>query len=205
MLLVFDDVTALGSDFVQACLPLLSAQRREKVFAYHFASDQNLSAAVYLLLRYALITQYRIGEAVVFAFGPQGKPLLRDYPRVHISLSHCRVAVACAVGDAALGVDVEEIAPVQADVAKRVLTPDEYRAVLASNDPARLFCEFWAKKESILKQAGRGIGDGLHALAANSAGTALFLGTPHYCCCAAGPVGKLCHIGRFQEVTAALS
>ncbi len=186
MLYIFDDMGALGGGFWLESLPRLSVQRREKALAYRFGQDKNLSAAAYLLLRYALKADYGIGEPVEFELCESGKPVILGYPGVHFNLSHCRAAVACAVASVPVGVDVQEIAPVERALAKRVLTEAEYRAFLASSDPDRTFCEYWTKKESWLKKNGLGIGASLAGLAAKDIEAAFFKSDKDYCCCAVG-------------------
>ncbi len=186
MLYIFDDMNALSGGFWYRSLPLLSGQRREKVLAYRFEQDKNLSAAAYLLLRHALKAEYGIGEPVEFEFGESGKPVLRGYPRVHFNLSHCRAAVACAVSGSPVGVDIQEIEPVERALAGRVLTEAENRSFLASTDPERTFCEYWTKKESWLKKSGLGIGASLTELASGDIETAFLKSDKDYCCCAVG-------------------
>ncbi len=186
MLYIFDDIGALDDGFALRSLPLLSAQRRAKVLAYRFDRDKNLSAAAYLLLRHALKADYGIEAPVEFELCEGGKPVLRGYPGVHFNLSHCRAAVACAVSDAPVGVDVQEIAPVERALARRVLTQAEYSAFLASPDPNRTFCEYWTKKESWLKRSGIGIDASLSELASGDIAAAFFTSDKDYCCCAVG-------------------
>jgi 4'-phosphopantetheinyl transferase len=188
MLTVFDNIKSLGGGFLKHALPLLSEQRREKVLAYRFEQDKILSTAVYLLLRRALLEAYGIDEAVEFAFLENGKPVLRDYPHIHFSLSHCREAVACALSESEAGVDVQHIEPVSDKVAGYVLTPEEYSAYKTAEDPPRRFCELWTIKESFLKKSGRGIGMDLSSLsAAGIEGVSVFSGEG-YCGCVAGAV-----------------
>jgi 4'-phosphopantetheinyl transferase len=81
-----------------------------------------------------------------------GKPRLAQACGVSFSVSHSgdRVAVAIAWG-AEVGVDVEEIGPVDHDVADRVLCPAERRPGGAG------FHLAWARKEALLKATGYGL------------------------------------------------
>lgn len=187
MLYVFDEIDALDDEFPQRCKPFLSAQRCEKAFAYRFPLDRKLSAAAYILLRLCLIENYGIDEPVVFSYGKNGKPFLRDYPNIHFNLSHCRSAVACVVSNNEIGVDVQEIVPVSDGLAKRVLTEREYAVFRAAENPLRQFCEYWTIKESWLKKTGLGIGTDLTALSAEDISEqTLFTSGKNYCCCVAG-------------------
>lgn len=187
MLYIFDEIEKLTDDFPERCIQHLSFERREKVFSYRFPLDKRLSAAVYLLLRMTLKENYGIDEPVIFSYGKNGKPFLRDYPQIHFNLSHCRSAAVCAVSSGEIGVDAQEIVPVSDDLARRVLTVKEYSAFKNAENPSLLFCEYWVIKESYLKRTGDGIVVDLAAVHVNSIDEkTLFTGGGDYCCCATG-------------------
>lgn len=187
MLYIFENIDSLSDDFSKRCIPYLSTQRIEKVFSYRFPLDRNLSATVYLLLRFALKVNYGIDEPVVFAFGKNGKPFLRDYPQIYFNLSHCNNAAACAVSSGEIGVDVQEVTPVSDDLAGRVLTTEEFGEFKAAENPSLQFCEYWVMKESWLKKTGQGICRDLNTLPSESLKEkTLVSGNENYCCCAAG-------------------
>lgn len=199
MLYVFDQIDQLDDTFPERCEPYLSRQRREKVFSYRFPLDRKLSAATYLLLRYALKERCGIDEAAEFSYNVYGKPFLCDYPRIHFNLSHCREAVACVLSDGDVGVDVQEITPVSDDLARRVLTAKEYTAFCASSDADQLFCDIWAVKESFLKKSGQGLNTDLTALSAEDIHDAKPFGAEgRYC-------GSVCGISiPFEHVRVAI-
>jgi phosphopantetheine--protein transferase-like protein len=90
-----------------------------------------------------------------------GKPrLLIESQTLHASLSHTRGAVAVAISRVAdIGVDVEAIAPIDEldQVAERVLTHREQRAVSASDHPIETFIQLWTRKEALAKAFGLGL------------------------------------------------
>ena len=190
-LYVFDEINGLDDAFISECTPYLSLERQEKAFSYTFPLDRNASIIAYLLLRLALMENYGINENVAFNYDKNGKPALRDYPHIHFNLSHCRTAAACALADREVGVDVEDIAPVPDEVARRVLTPKEYAKYSASiktkTNPEELFCRYWTIKESWLKKTGSGIGTDLSILEAEDIGEkTIFKKADNYCCCVTG-------------------
>jgi 4'-phosphopantetheinyl transferase len=180
-----------ADEFYKKCLPFLSQQRRDKVFAYRHAFDRSLSAAVYMLLCFGLAERFGITQPVDFAFTPNGKPYLSGRRGIHFSLSHCRAAVACAVSDHPVGVDAEAIAPVTDGMARLVLTENELRVFNESQGRDRVFCEYWVIKESYLKRKGIGLMGELSQLEAGSLNAALVYRGANYCCGASGPVGEL--------------
>ena len=99
-----------------------------------------------------------------------GAPYLPAHPDLHISLSHCRTAVAVAVNDRAVGIDIESRCKINPSLIGRVCTPDEQQAIDRSDDPEMAFLQLWTRKEAVLKCRGTGIkgfGSMVHALEAD--------------------------------------
>ncbi|MCL2031170.1 MAG: 4'-phosphopantetheinyl transferase superfamily protein [Oscillospiraceae bacterium] len=186
MLYIFDGTGAPDGGFAERWAPYLSDQRREKISAYRFAEDRDRAAAAYLLLRLALWERYGVDAPPGFAYGGNGKPVLRDPPHIRFNLSHCRLAAACAVSDAEVGVDAQEVRPVSDALARRVLTAAEYAEFRASPRPDERFCELWTVKECLLKRTGQGIGVDLSAFPAADAGDVTLYSFPGYRCCVSG-------------------
>ena len=78
----------------------------------------------------------------------------------HFSLSHSHSAVAVALSDTPVGVDIERLAPMKNrdGIAKKILTAseaEEYRQLALLPDCANEFLwEAWTKKESLYKTGG---------------------------------------------------
>jgi len=154
--LVDGDVDAL--DLVRA-LGEVSPERRAQALGYRFDRDRRLSVAAYLLLKRALRETFGITGNPRLSRGANGKPYLTDYPDVHMNLSHCPKAAACAVSDRPIGIDVEAVAPIDWDVARRVLSDAELADVRASDEPETAFTCLWTRKEALVKLTGDGIDD----------------------------------------------
>lgn len=87
-----------------------------------------------------------------------GAPYLPQHPEVHVSISHCRSAVAVAVSRSGpVGIDVECRRRIAADLAQRVCTADEQQQLAQAADADMLFLRFWTRKEAVLKCRGTGI------------------------------------------------
>lgn len=119
--------------------------------------DRRRCIAAYILLKEALAREYGITENPEFGYYDGGKPFLIGHPGIHFSLSHCRVAVACAVGDKPVGIDIETIRPYKPALARRVLSTAELHEVEESERPDVAFIRLWTMKESYLKMTGEGI------------------------------------------------
>lgn len=135
-------------------LSVVSQQRRDHSLRYRREHDRRLSLSAYLLLQKALRQEYGIFEPPLFSFTPQGKPLLRDHPDIHFSLSHCRQAAVCAVDSRPVGIDIESVDAYDPALVAVTMSGKEQEAIAQAPSPAVAFIRFWTMKESLLKFLG---------------------------------------------------
>lgn len=88
---------------------------------------------------------------------PEGKPYISALPHLHFNLSHCRDAVAVAVSDVPIGVDVESLGRYHESLARYVLSDSEFDQVQSSATPGVLFTRLWTQREAYAKCIGTGI------------------------------------------------
>jgi len=75
------------------------------------------------------------------------------------NISHSGLYVICAVNTLGkVGVDIEEIKPIDPDEFCRVLTTREIELVKTAQKKERLFYKIWTRKEALGKADGRGLG-----------------------------------------------
>lgn len=99
-----------------------------------------------------------VGDDLEVAHDEQGAPYLPARPGLHISLSHCRTAVAAALSaDRPVGIDIESRRRIGPGLAERICTPGEQHTIESSADPAMAFLQLWTRKEAVLKCRGTGI------------------------------------------------
>lgn len=141
----------------------LSAPERAKASRFH----QPRHALRYSRGRWALrhilsgltdqaASQLRLGE------GPQGKPNLPQHPGVFFNVSHCQQwALIATSSRAELGVDIEQIRPLQAldGLMLHTLTSAEqaHHEAHMSPDPSADLLRVWTRKEACLKAVGAGL------------------------------------------------
>lgn len=135
---------------------MLPQWRKEKTLRYKKMDDRKRCVLAFVLLQDALRKEYGITEVPEFVYNEFGKPLLPDLP-IHFSLSHCKNAVACAVSDYNVGIDVENIVTYNPDVARRVGTASELEALRCSSQIDLDFTALWTKKEAVAKFEGMGL------------------------------------------------
>lgn len=149
---------------VASCATLLPAPLVAGIARYKFFSDQKVRAIARLLLLEciletgqppALLHDYKLDH--------NNKPFI---PHWHcFNLSHSGQLVALAYGSQAIGIDVEEIKPVEIGLFQHYLHAAE-RDWIEDAQTAALhrFYSVWSAKEAILKADGVGILHDLQAL-----------------------------------------
>jgi 4'-phosphopantetheinyl transferase len=122
--------------------------------------------AAHGLLR-MLLGRYQDLEPADIFFGcsAKGKPYLcpeQNIPKIHFSLSHSgEMGMFGFCGDRAIGVDIEQIRPIDnmEAIAGRVFTEPESAALYRAEIPLKqaLFFRLWTMKEAWIKAAGEGL------------------------------------------------
>ncbi len=156
MVYIFDCLDQYTDSSYEAHLNSLPPWRKEKALQYKRLDDRKHSVLAFVLLRCALREEYGITEVTKFVYNEFGKPSLLG-SSIHFSLSHCKDAVACAVSNHNIGIDVESVVPYNSDVARRVCTAQELEMLAQSGNKNADFIKLWTIKEAISKFDGRGL------------------------------------------------
>lgn len=98
-------------------------------------------AAAYALLRCALEREFGLTELPEMEKAEGGKPFFSQYSHICFNLSHSHGAVACAVHDKPIGVDVERLRPAPARLAKGMADEAFFRR--------------WTGMEATIKRSGK--------------------------------------------------
>ena len=141
---------------VQAMLPLVSEQRREQALQYKHAFGQYACLKSYLMLQDLLREHYGIEGDLVFSYNEHGKPMLKEVSNIHFSISHCKEAIAVAVADRPVGIDVETLRMPSEALAERVMDEGEKLRFDISDTPEDFFTALWTAKEAVMKCRGTG-------------------------------------------------
>ena len=89
----------------------ISEQRRTQALRFSHELGRRQCVASYLLLMKALKEEYGIEEKPLFQYLEGGKPTIKDHPNIHFNISHCKAAVAVAIDNKPVGIDIETIRP----------------------------------------------------------------------------------------------
>ena len=156
MIYLYENLADYSDESYLKDLSALPTWRREKTLQFKKLDDRKRSVLAFLLLQHALREEYGITEVPEFVYNEFGKPSFSNLP-IRFSLSHCKDAVACAVSDHNIGIDVETIVPYNPDVARRVCTAAELEMLEQSENKDTDFIKLWTIKEAISKYEGTGL------------------------------------------------
>lgn len=162
------DTDTFSSQELQKAFAALTPSRKEHIQRLRQPEDQRRSLAAELLARQLLQERYGITGAQLHR-RENGRPYLEGCD-LFISLAHSAQKVACALSASPVGIDVEQIRPVDLKLCRHVCVEQELAYILAEyrqeqdrqcRDPEvlRRFFEVWTAKEAYFKKQGTGITD----------------------------------------------
>jgi 4'-phosphopantetheinyl transferase len=154
------DASSPEMQSLDALLPFLSHAKRQKINRFLHREDALRSLIGEWLIR--TLVRGRLGlreDEIIIETDAYGKPYLEAHRDFYFNIAHSGKWVVCAIAEYPVGVDVEEIKPIEEDVVRSVLTKEEYAEYLSRSGDERLgyFFEMWTLKESIIKAAGLGL------------------------------------------------
>ncbi|MES2713137.1 MAG: 4'-phosphopantetheinyl transferase superfamily protein [Pseudomonadota bacterium] len=150
----------------EAPVPMDCLTPEDTARAAHFVRAEDRAASLAARAGLRAILGECLGElpqALRFNQAPLGKPFLA-FPAasgVHFNLSHSQGLAALAVARFPIGVDIEAVRPVEADLAHAVFSPaelDEFGNLPLAQRREAFFLG-WTRKEAVVKA----LGSGLHA------------------------------------------
>ena len=103
--------------------------------------------------------------SLVYTYGENGKPFLRDYREVCFSLSHSGKYVIGAFSNQEVGIDVQKHRGMRSGMAERFFTEEDNALLkhLGAEHAIENFYRIWTVKESYMKLTGEGMRQGLDA------------------------------------------
>ncbi len=136
----------------------LCKDRQISLERYLEPKDAVLHCAGQALLRCAWSKTYALPFPAV-SRTEQGKPYFRTMTHAFCSISHSGGLVLCALGGIPVGIDTEEIVPVNEDLFG-ALHPEEagYIRSFPAHRREAAFYHVWTGKESLVKLDGSGLG-----------------------------------------------
>jgi 4'-phosphopantetheinyl transferase len=138
----------------------VSEERRAKVQSFIKPEDADRGLIGDILIRSIICSKLNMANKEIhFTVESYGKPCVAGLPSFHFNIAHSGHWIVCAVDCDPVGIDIEEIKPINLDVAKYFFSIQEYRWLMDQDEAARLsgFYELWTLKESFIKWLGKGL------------------------------------------------
>lgn len=158
MVFYCDGISSMTDEQFKLFFERMPKERQKKALRYIKKEDKQLCVAAFALLDYALkMNGYEIGEYELVE-GETGKPYLKNLP-FEFNISHTSNAVACAVSQTQVGVDVQKKVSEYESVMRRVYCENEIDLISNSKNAVDDFTRLWTLKESYVKCIGTGISD----------------------------------------------
>jgi len=146
---------------LSAHLEILDRQEQERRQRFHFAADSERYAVAHVNLRRILGAYLNLApEKICFRNNEFGKPGLPGEASLKFNLSHSKSIAVLAVDHAhPVGVDVEDVRPIEAEVADGHFSSIELSDLRGLQGGAWLagFYRCWTRKEAIIKAEGVGL------------------------------------------------
>ena len=158
---VFDDMSLCTDAEVERMLPLVAEPRRAYALGFKHTFGRFACLKSYLMLAELLHDEFGLDEFCMEKT-EHGKLFLTGHPDIHFSISHCQKAIAVAVSDNPVGIDVESFRHFSESLLDKTMNPDEKAAILSSSSQEEKFASLWTCKEAVFKMQGTGITDNLH-------------------------------------------
>ncbi len=146
-------------------LPFLPDWRRRQTLQFKHTLGQVLCAKAFLLLKEGLRKDYDYDGTITFDYIANGKPVLKERPDIHFSLSHCKKGVLCVIDDQPVGCDIESVERnVSQSLINYCCNDKEQAEIMNADYPEEEFIKLWTRKEAIIKLSGEGITSNLKDL-----------------------------------------
>ena len=144
---------------LKTALDILPQWRMEYVCKQKSLFDRINGAFAYLLLQKLTADVFGIATAAPFTYGEHGKPYFSDSD-IRFSISHCKNAVAAAVSEDEIGLDIADKRTINEKLASRICSDEELKLFYASEDKQLFLRRLWCEKESLAKLDGSGFAKG---------------------------------------------
>lgn len=144
----------------ESLLQLISPEKRERLLKLKHNEDRLRGLFADLLVRAMLQRHHGIpNRSIRFRTNSFGKPYLPDCP-IQFNVSHAGEWAVAATDSRSIGIDIEQIVPVDVhELSSSFFAPEEISDLVEQPEEERLeaFFSIWTGKESYVKAIGRGL------------------------------------------------
>ena len=168
----------LSQDVSTKLMQMISSEKRERINQFHCIEDAERSLLGDVLVRKLIKDKLGVANHLIkFSANEYGKPFLENAPHFHYNLSHSGKYIACAISDVPVGIDVEELKPINMRIAERFFSSGEVEYILSKpgKEQKEAFYSIWTMKEAYIKYKGKGLGIPLNSFNALDLNMGIFI------------------------------
>ena len=150
----------LSRDEYSSLEQLIDLEKKQRLRKFHRYIDAQRGLLGDVLARYAIGLENGLeNSGITFKINEYGKPFLYCNPAVCFNISHAGQYVVCAIDGNQIGIDVEEIKPIDIKIAEKFFCGREKQYVVGTiyEDTMYRFFRVWTMKESYIKKIGKGL------------------------------------------------
>lgn len=112
----------------------ISTEKQERISRFHRFDDAQRTLIGDILIRHLLCQMLKIkNNKLIFKINKYGKPFLFNCNDIQYNISHSGKWVACAICDYPVGIDIEQIKPIDISIAEQFFSKDEVNYLMSKN------------------------------------------------------------------------
>ncbi len=135
---------------------LLFPYFQRKVSFYKNKANEKIKIISYFLLQIGLINLFGIRKISKIHYSKYGKPYIKKIKNIHFNISHTNDAVACAISNSKVGVDIlNRNMKANENIVYKLFSKNEIKLWKLSKTKKDKFLEIWTKKEAYIKYKGQ--------------------------------------------------
>jgi len=137
-----------------------STEKCERIKRFRRYEDALRTLVGDILIRYMLCRRLKIkNQELEFGVNKFGKPFLINNTGVEYNISHSGKWVVCSICSLPVGIDIEQIRPIDTGIAERFFSKEEVKSLMSKCIAEReiFFYDLWTLKESYIKAVGKGL------------------------------------------------
>jgi 4'-phosphopantetheinyl transferase len=154
-------VSEISKEKMDELCELIDLEKKCRIEKYINTKDKVRALIGEILIRTIILESFNVdNKHISFNKNQYGKPYLEEYPNFSFNISHSGDYVLCAIDGKPIGVDVEEIKPIDYEgIVKSFFTEKESEYIVSKELKFSLnrFYEIWTLKESYIKCCGQGL------------------------------------------------
>jgi 4'-phosphopantetheinyl transferase len=155
-----NNLEQIGELTFRKLLKDLPIEKQERVKRLSKPDDAKRALLADILVRCVIASELKVNsKAIEFEANKYGKPLLKRNCGLHFNVSHSGDWIVCAVDAEPVGIDIEQIRPLEIEIAAQFFSDEEDKILMAKSpeDRQSFFFDLWTLKESYIKAVGKGV------------------------------------------------